>query len=338
MIGYSGQLSLGQSAFVGLGAYTTIILVADHGWSYFATLPVSVALCFVVGLIVGLPALRIRGLYLAIVTLAVAYVFPTLVLKYDWLTGGPNGKKPPRGTAEMVPPSWMPFADDGRIAGPLWTFCVLTVLAIAAFVGARNFIKSRPGRALIAVRDNQTSASISGVNLSLYKTMAFGVSAAYGGLAGSMLMINRPFASDVQFGLTLAIFLVVGLVAGGAGTISGAVPGALIYLFVPYFVSEWTTDQSGMPPGVKQVTKPLFDWLEGRPGAAAVSGVFFGVGLLILVFLLPGGFVAGMRKLRARFVQVVPHPSWLADVAADTGHDVEITEAADVPEANLLSS
>ena len=95
VIGYSGQLSLGQSAFVGLGAYTTIILVADHGWSYFATLPVSVALCFVVGLIVGLPALRIRGLYLAIVTLAVAYVFPTLVLKYDWLTGGPNGKKPP---------------------------------------------------------------------------------------------------------------------------------------------------------------------------------------------------------------------------------------------------
>ena len=110
---------------------------------------------------------------------------------------------------------------------------------------ARNFIKSRPGRALIAVRDNQTSASISGVNLPLYKTMAFGVSAAYGGLAGSMLMINRPFASDVQFGLTLAIFLVVGLVAGGAGTISGAVPGALIYVFVPYFVAEWTLDQIG---------------------------------------------------------------------------------------------
>ncbi len=338
VIGYSGQLSLGQSAFVGLGAYTTIILVADHGWSYFATIPVSAALCFVVGLVVGLPALRIRGLYLAIVTLAVAYVFPSLVLKFESLTGGPNGKKPPRGTAEMVAPSWMPFADDGRIATPLWTFCVLTVMAILLFVGARNYIKSRPGRAVIAVRDNQTSASISGVNLALYKAMAFGVSAAYGGLAGSMLMINRPFASDIQFGLTLAIFLVVGLVAGGAGTISGAVPGALIYVFVPYFVAQWTTDPSGMPPGVRQVTKPLFDWLQGRPGADAVSGVFFGVGLLILVFLLPGGFIAGMRKLRARFVQVVPHPSWLADVAAETGQKVQITEAAEVPEANVLSS
>ena len=132
VIGYSGQLSLGQSAFVGLGAYTTIILVADHHWSYFATIPVSAALCFVVGLIVGLPALRISGLYLAIVTLAVAYVFPTLVLKYEWLTGGPNGKKPDRGHGELVPPSWMPFADDGRIAEPLWIYCILVVMADGA--------------------------------------------------------------------------------------------------------------------------------------------------------------------------------------------------------------
>ena len=118
--------------------------------------------------------------------------------------------------------------------------------------------------------------------------MAFGVSAVYGGLAGSLLMINRPFASDVQFGLNLAIFLVVGLVAGGAGTISGAVPGALIYVFVPYFVAEWTLDQTGMPPGLKQATKPLFDWLENRQGGDAISGVFFGLGLLAS-FVQSGG-------------------------------------------------
>lgn len=338
VIGYSGQLSLGQSAFVGLGAYTTIILVADHHWSYLSTLPVSAALCFLVGLVVGLPALRIRGLYLAIVTLAVAYVFPTLVLKFESITGGPNGKKPDRGQAEMVPPSWMPFADDGRIAEPLWIYCILVVVATALFLLARNFIKSRPGRALIAVRDNQTSASISGVNLALYKTMAFGVSAAYGGLAGSLLMINRPFASDVQFGLNLAIFLVVGLVAGGAGTISGAIPGALVYVFIPYFVAEWTLDQTGMPPGLKQATKPLFDWLENRQGGDAISGVFFGLGLLALVFLLPGGFVSGMRKLRARIIQVIPNPPWLKDVEHHTGQHIEIAETADTPDANVLST
>ena len=92
VIGFSGQISLGHSAFVGIGAYTTVILVADHGWNYFATMPIAFGLCFIVGVLVGIPALRIRGLYLAVVTLALAYVFPTLVLKYDSFTGGPNGK------------------------------------------------------------------------------------------------------------------------------------------------------------------------------------------------------------------------------------------------------
>ena len=313
VIGYSGQLSLGHSAFVGLGAYTTIILVSDHHWSYFATIPVSAALCFLVGIIVGLPALRIRGLYLAIVTLSVAFVFPTLVLKYDWLTGGPNGKKPPRGEAVLVPPSWMPFSDAGRLATPLWTYFILLVMATILFVLARNFIKSRPGRALIAVRDNQTSAAVSGVNLPIFKALTFGISAAFGGIAGTMLMMNRPFASDVQFSIQLAIFLVVGLVIGGAGTISGAVPGALVYVFVSYFMTGWAENQSGMPPGLKQLTRPLFDWMSTRQGGGSIAGVFFGVLLLIAVFILPGGIIDGLRRLRARLVTVVPNPGWLRE-------------------------
>jgi branched-chain amino acid transport system permease protein len=239
VIGYSGQLSLGHSAFVGLGAYTTIILVSDYHWSFFATIPVSAAACFLLGCIVGLPALRIRGLYLAIVTLSLAFVFPTLVLKYGSLTGGPNGKKPERGQARMDPPSWIPFNNAGRLASPLWVYTILMVMAVILFVLARNFVKSRPGRALIAVRDNQTSAAISGVNLPIYKVLAFGVSAAFGGIAGTMLMINKPFASDTQFTIQLAIFLVVGLVIGGAGTISGAVP------------ARWSTcsSRTSCPPG-----------------------------------------------------------------------------------------
>ncbi|MCU1503311.1 MAG: putative branched-chain amino acid transporter permease protein [Ilumatobacteraceae bacterium] len=320
VIGYSGQLSLGHSAFVGLGAYTTIILVSDHNWSYFATIPVAAALCFVIGMIVGLPALRIRGLYLAIVTLSVAFVFPTLVLKYGSLTGGPNGKKPARGRAKLDPPSWVPFHDAGRIAAPLWIYSICMVIAIALFLLARNFVKSRPGRALIAVRDNQTSAAVSGVNLPMYKALTFGMSAAFGGIAGSMLMMNRPFASDIQFGLNLAIFLVVGLVIGGAGTISGAVPGALVYVFVPYFMSAWTTEQSGMPPGLQQITKPLFSWLSKQQGGGSIAGVFFGVLLLIAVFILPGGIIDGLRRLRARIITVVPNPSWLRSRNRSTAH------------------
>ena len=110
----------------------------------------------------------------------------------------------------------------------------------------------------------------------------------------------------------MAIFLVVGLVAGGAGTVSGAIPGVFVYYFVPYFVTEWTIDQSGMPPGLRQLPRPLFDWFG--PVGSSVAGVFFGLTLLALLFLLPGGFIDGMRRLRARIITIVPHPSWLADV------------------------
>ena len=306
VIGWSGQLSLGQSAFIGLGAYTTVILVADHHWSYYATLPASAAVCFVGGLIIGIPATRVKGMYLAVVTLSVAYVFPALVLKYDWLTGGPNGKGPRRSEARLLPPTWMPFADDRRLARPLWVYCISIVVAAVMFLLARNFVRSRPGRGLVAMRDHELSALALGINVPVYRAMAFGVSAAYGGIAGSLLMMDRPFATEVQFTTKMAIFLVVGLVVGGAGTISGAVAGAFVYLFVPYFVTEWTFDQSGMPPGLRQLTEPLFALL--RSGGGAAVGIVFGLALLVLMFMLPGGFVAGMRLLRARVITIVPRP------------------------------
>jgi len=306
VIGFSGQLSLGQSAFVGLGAYTTVILVADHGWSLLATLPVSAGVCFVVGLLIGLPASRIQGPYLAVATLAMAYVFPQLVVKYGWLTGGVNGKGPARGTADLRPPTWGPFGDAGRLAEPLWTYTLLVVIAAVLFVLARNFLRSRPGRALLAVRDNPAGAASSGIDVTAYRAMAFAVSAVYGGLAGSMLMLNRPFASDAQFGTRVAIFLVVGLVIGGTGTIAGAVPGAFVYFFVPYYVTEWTYDPDGIPPGLRHVVRPLFEWME--PAGATISGLLFGVVLLVLMFVLPGGMVDGARRVRARVVTVVPRP------------------------------
>lgn len=316
VIGHSGQLSLGQSAFVGLGAYTTVILVTDHRWSYLATLPVSAAVCFFAGLLVGVPATRVKGMYLAVVTFSVAYVFPPLVLKYEWLTGGVNGKGPGRSEAKLLPPSWMPFADNARLAGPLWVYCLSIVVAAVMFLFARNFIASGPGRALLAVRDNDASAVAMGVNVPVYRAVAFGVSAVYGGIAGSLLMMNRPFASDVQFGTTMAIFLLVAVVIGGVGTISGAIPGAFVYLFVPHFVSTWTFDQSGMPPVLKQVAAPLFSLL--RPGGGSAVGIIFGLALLFLLFVLPGGFIGGVRMLRARLVTVIPHPKWLPERTTPT--------------------
>jgi branched-chain amino acid transport system permease protein len=317
VIGYSGQISLGHSAFVGIGAYTTVILVADHGWSYLPTIPVAAVICFAVGMIIGLPALRIRGLYLAVVTLALAVTFPTLVLKYDGLTGGPNGKK----AEEWLPPSWTGLDPRDRFDRSAWLYWVLLVIAIGMFILARNLIKSRVGRAVIAIRDNQTGAAVAGVNVPIYKTLVFGVSALFAGVGGSMFAIEAPFVSDTQFGLNLAVILLVGLVAGGVGTISGAIPGALLVVFVPWYTAEWST-QYEIP------------WLSDRPGSGAVANVLFGLLLIVLVFVLPGGIIDGLRRLRARFVRVVPNPSWLADVApappgaGSSGQAASVTEVA----------
>ena len=300
VIGFSGQISLGHSAFVGVGAYTTVILVADHHWSYFSTIPLAFVICFIVGLVVGLPALRIRGLYLAVVTLAVATVFPTLVLKYESLTGGPNGKQ---ATDQIVPPGWTPFDANSRFGPVAYRYFVLLIIAVICFIAVRNVMHSRAGRALIALRDNQTSAATCGVNLPLYKTMTFGLSAGIAGIAGSMLMIQTPQATDGKFGIELAIFLVVALVIGGVATVSGAIPGALAFVFIPYYSSQWSEH---------------IGFLKGRPGAGSIAGVIYGVLLLIFVFVLPGGVIDGIRRLRSRFIVMVPNPSWLSQFRPDT--------------------
>jgi branched-chain amino acid transport system permease protein len=292
VMGFAGQISLGHSAFVGLGAYITAILVAKHGWGYLQTIPVVLVLCFIAGVLVGLPALRISGLYMAVVTLAVGAVFPIIVLKYDGLTGGANGILAKR---KMVPPSWMPFDARSRFGPVAYRFFVVLLVAVVMFVLVHNLVRGRIGRAIIALRDNGTGAAVSGVNLGIVRTVLFGVSGALGGVAGSLLIIQLPQATPSRFGLDMAIFLVVALFAGGTGRTAGAIPGALIYVFLPYYAIQWAKHIS---------------FLDG-PGASSVSGVIYGVLLLIFVFVLPGGVLDGLRRLWALLFQVTPQPRWL---------------------------
>ena len=211
VVGYAGLLSLGQSAFVGLGAYTTVILVGDHHWSFYAAVPATAVVCFAGGLLVGIPATRVKGVYLAILTLVLAFTFPSLVVRFDWLTGGSNGKGPPRTEGKLRPPSWLPLADSDRLAGPLWVYCLCIVLTVGVFVLARNVMHSRSGRAMITMRDHEPAAIALGVRVGWCKALAFGASAACGGLAGAMLMMNRPFASDAVFNYRMSIFLLAAL-------------------------------------------------------------------------------------------------------------------------------
>ncbi len=324
LIGFNGQISLGNSFFMGIGAYITATLVTDNGWPYLLTLVVVLPVTFLVGMLVGLPALRIRGLYLALTTLGLAAVFPALV-RLDQVreqTGGANGK---RITSDLDAPSWLPLDSiggflagipviggwifgegrvGGRDEGAIWIYLLLALLAGLAFWVTRNLIYSRPGRSIIAIRDNETGAAVSGVNLSMTKTLTFGTSAALGGLSGTMYAMAIQFVAPDVFGVNLAIFLVVGLVVGGVGTLSGAVIGGLVIIFVPLWAS-----QVASVPGVPE------RFLRGPTGT-----FFLGLLLIVLTFFLPGGIVYGMRRLRARMLRIQP--------ADQTGSvdDIDVTD------------
>jgi branched-chain amino acid transport system permease protein len=287
--GYSGQISLGHSAFFGIGAYTTAYLVADHGWPFLATLPVAALLGAGVGFAVGLPALRIQGRYLALVTLAIAAVFP-VVVKMDALanvTGGSNGKPV---AIDWVKPRW--FSLD--VSNEAWEFLIVTAIAAVLFLVASNLVRSRVGRAIMAVRDNPIGAVTSGVSLSLWKTGAFAVSAGYGAVAGAMFTMVIPIVSPDSVGFALAFQLITGLVLGGLGTISGSLVGGLTMVFLPYYTSQWSGDKSFL----------FFDPTD----SGLLANVVYGALLIGAMFVMPGGIVSFVRSLRDRVVRFTPQP------------------------------
>ena len=309
LIGYNGQISLGNSFFIGVGAYVTAILVTD-GWPYLATLVIVLPVTFLLGVLFGIPALRIRGLYLALVTLGLAAVFPAVVRldKVSDRTGGANGKRIP---TDISPPSWLDlhqvrkglsdipvvgntFFGDGRLGGidanDVWTYFLLVFLAAIAFWLTWNLVHSRPGRAIIAIRDNEIGAVVMGVNAPLTKTLTFGTSAALGGLAGTMYGMAVRFVAPDVFGINLAIFLIVGLVVGGVATLSGPVIGGLAIVFIPQWSSQ-VQNIAGVPERV----------LRGPTGTLILGAL-----LILLTFVLPGGIVYGLRRLRARLITIAP--------------------------------
>jgi branched-chain amino acid transport system permease protein len=338
--GFTGQLSLGQGFFFGTGAYVSAYLVADQNWAWFTSLLIVVPVCFLIGLLFGIPALRIKGLYLALVTLGMAAVFPSLI-KLDFLldyTGGAAGKQV---DSDFIPPSWLPL--DGIVDAlhtiPLigqyfgegeglsskeeqrvWTFFLMTVLALICFKMVSNLIKSRPGRAMRAIRDNETSAAVNGMSLAFHKTMSFGVASALGGVGGMIYVAELGIASEGDFTQLISILFVVGMVVGGVGTLSGAVIGGLVIAFVP----DWASSTQNLP-GVPE------RWLQGPTG-----GLILGVGLIIVTFVLPGGIIAGVRQVRGRFVRVLPETPELglagagATVQADGVSDSGSTAAGDL--------
>ena len=267
LTGFNGQFSLGHGAFYAVGAYTAAILMDRYDVPYFATLPVAAIVCLVFGFLFGLPALRLEGHYLALATFGLALAVPSL-LKIHWLqqwTGGVQGIV----IIKPDPPLGLPMSQDQ------WLYVFTLLVGAVLFVCAWNLLRGRTGRALVAIRDHHMAADTMGINTALYKSLTFGVSAMYTGIAGALSAVAVGFVSPDAFNILLSITLLVGVVIGGLAAIPGAIFGAIFVVFVPNVASD--------------ISK-------------AAPWAIYGVFLIVFMYLMPTGIWGGLRKLYAWYL------------------------------------
>jgi len=299
VLGFTGQISIGHSAFFGIGGYTAAILIKDHGWSPGYTFYAAAVVAFVVGCVVALPALRIRGIYLALVTLAVAVLFPTLVRwkKLAWLTDGSKGMDSVR--YEDVP-VWPILGElKGREGRAVFMFWLGLIVVVATYLVCRGIVKSRFGRALVAIRDNETAAAVMGVNLTTTKVLVFGVSAALCALGGVLSTLKSGVITpDGQYVTLLGsiVFLLV-MIVGGAGTLWGPIIGGLVYVWLDNTTRDIGTSDSG-------ILGTLFGWADQSPAT-----LILGVVLVIIMFAAPYGLVGLAKRLSRKVVVIIPKPT-----------------------------
>ena len=278
LTGYNGQISLGHGAFYAIGAYCAAILMDKYGFPYWATIPAAGAVCLVAGFLFGLPALRLEGLYLALATFALGVSLPQL-LKYHHLeqwTGGVQGitiTKPdaPAFFTELG----LPLDQDQ------WLYFFTLAVAMVMFALGWNLLRGRIGRAMIAIRDNHIAAETMGVNNAMVKSLTFGISAMYTGVAGALSAIAIQFVAPDSFNIFLSIIFLVGIVIGGLASISGALYGALFIQFVPNIADE--------------ISK-------------AAPWAIFGLFMIGFVYVMPAGVAGAVRMAMARLQRKRQNP------------------------------
>jgi branched-chain amino acid transport system permease protein len=280
LTGYNGQISLGHGAFYAIGGYAAAILMEQIGLPYWATLPLAGAVCFGLGFLMGFPALRLGGHYLALATFALALAIPQL-LKYkkiEHYTGGVQGIV----LAKPEPP--FSFSLFGQpLNADRWLYFFTLAVAALMFLLAWNLLRGRVGRALVAVRDHPIAATAMGINLPVFKSLTFGVSAGFTGVAGALGAVAVAFVSPDSFTVWLSITFLVGVVIGGLASIPGAIFGAIFIQFVPNIADQISKSAPWaiygvfligfmylLPAGVMGMLRRM--WLRWRPGATQPSG------------------------------------------------------------------
>jgi branched-chain amino acid transport system permease protein len=258
LTGYTGQISIGHGAFMAIGGYTTAIMSHYHDWPLLATLPLALAICFVCGVLFGFPALRFSGVYLALATFALAVSVPQLPLKFSKFTGGSNGLQ------------------TSDVPTHLWLYVVCWSCAAIALLLAWLLLRGRTGRAFRAIRDSELAAASSGVSLPIYKTLAFGVSAAFAGVAGSLYVLaTNGYASPNSFTILLSLEILIGAAVAGLGSLWGVLVGAVFIALLPTVSAD----------------VPLI-------GSSHGQDVVFGLIVIVIMLLLPNGFAGLLGRVR----------------------------------------
>ena len=280
LTGFNGQISLGHGAFYAVGAYTAAILMEHLNIPYWMTVPAAAVVCFIVGYLFGLPALKLEGHYLALATFALALAVPQ-ILKYKWLEGLTGGVQ---GIVLSKPevPFGLPLSEDQ------WLYYYCLIVMIILYWAANNMLNSRSGRAMTAIRDHLIAADTMGIDTALYKTVTFGISAAYTGIAGALSASAIAFVAPDSFNFFLSIKFLIGLVVGGVGSLVGSVVGGIFYVLVDnsaQAISLYVKNDLGLPFDLSAYT-------------------IFGVLLILVMYLMPTGIVGGTalawQRLRRR--------------------------------------
>ena len=278
LTGTTGLISLGQSGFLAIGAYTNGILLTDHGWPVWASLPIAGLFAAIVSLLVGVPSLRLKGLYLAITTLAFSFIVEYLILSFESVTHGSNGL----------------FLGDVSILGfdlsadrPLYYFALAVTVLVA--LGALNLGRTRIGRAWLAIRDHDIAARAMGIDLARYKLLAFFMSSFLVGIAGALMSLQIRFINIDIFGFLLSIEALAIIILGGLGSVAGAILGAVFMTLLPEAIR--LAMSLVVDPNASTYSKYIFE----------IRGIAYGVVIVLFLRFKPDGLIGLWRDVKRFF-------------------------------------
>ena len=277
LVGFTGQISLGHGAFFGFGAFASAWLGTAHGVPVLLSIPVAGLMTTALGMVFGIPAARLKGLYLAIATLAAQFILEDFFSRAQWFTGGSSGA-----LAERASLFGIPLETDKTY------FYVVLFWFVLSYVGVANLMRTRDGRALIAVRDHYLSAEVMGINLTRYRILSFGISSFFAGIGGALYAHYLGFVSAESFTIVLSIQFLAMIIIGGLGSVSGSILGTIFILLLPQAMQIGAASFAEFFPGMQQ-------------GVAYIKEMSIGAAIILFLIFEPEGLIHRWRLIRASF-------------------------------------